>query len=70
MSMVTRDPWKNAWKKIGEYGPGFFPPSYHQMRITLLDKCYVDTQKEVDRLILKSIDQSGCTIVSDGWSNV
>ena len=70
LAMVTHDAWKSAWKKIGEYGPGFTPPTYHHMPNQLLNKCYSNTEKEVDRLIIKSIDQCGCTIVSDGWSNV
>lgn len=32
LAMVTHDAWKSAWKKIGEYGPGFTPPTYHHMR--------------------------------------
>ena len=68
--MVTQDAWKSAWKKIGEYGPGFSPPTYNHMRNQLLDKCYLQTKENVERLIIKTADQSGCTIVSDGWSNV
>ena len=40
MVMVDSDHWKRAWKKIGEFGPGFSPPTYHSMRNDLLDKCY------------------------------
>ena len=67
--IVTRDAWKDAWKRIGEYGVGFTPPTYHHMRNQLLDKCYANIEHEVQRVILNTIEQSGCTIVSDGWSS-
>ena len=70
LSMVTLDAWKTAWKRIGEFGAGFTPPTYHHMRNLLLDKCYDNMKGEVQRLILDATHQSGCTIVSDGWSNV
>lgn len=70
LAMVNHEEWKTAWKKIGEYGPTFTPPTYHHMRNQLLDKCYTNTQQDVERLIINAMDQSGCTIVSDGWSNV
>lgn len=70
LSMVTRDAWKTSWKKIGEYGAGFTPPTYHHMRNQLLDKCHLNIKDEVQRLIISETVQSGCTIVSDGWSNV
>ena len=68
--MVDSDHWKHAWKKIGEYGSGFSAPSYHTIRNELLDKCYEEVKERVSRIILSNISYSGCTIVSDGWSNV
>ena len=70
MAMVNSDHWKKAWKKIGEFSPGFSPPSYHSMRFELLDKCYEEVKERVQRVILSNISLFGCTIVSDGWSNV
>ena len=68
--MVDNVHWKRAWKKIGEFGPGFNPPSYHCMRNDLLEKCYAQVKERVQRVILSNIELSGCSIVSDGWSNV
>jgi hypothetical protein len=70
MAMVDSDHWKKAWKKIGEFGVGFSPPTYHSMRFELLEKCYEEVKERVQRVILGNISLSGCTIVSDGWSNV
>ena len=70
MLMVESDHWKKAWKKIGEFGPSFSPPTYHSMQNDLFDKCYDHVKERVQRVILNNIFLSGCTIVSDGWSNV
>lgn len=70
MTIVDSDHWKRAWKKIGEFGPGFSPPTYYSMRHELLEKCYEGVKERVHRIILSNISLSGCTIVSDGWSNV
>ena len=40
------------------------------MQNDLLDKCYDHVKERVQRVILNNILLSGCTIVSDGWSNV
>lgn len=49
--IVTRDAWKDASKCIGEYSAGYTPPTYHHMRnqILLADKCYANTQHDVQR---------------------
>ena len=70
MLMVKSDHWKKTWKKIEEFGPGFSPPTYHSMQNDLLNKCYGHVKEHVQRVILNNILLSGCTIVSDGWSNV
>ena len=40
------------------------------MQNDLLDKCYGQVKERVQRVILSNISLSGCSIVSDGWSNV
>ena len=35
-----------------------------------MEKCYGHVKECVQRVILNNILLSGCTIVSDGWSNV
>ena len=70
MLMVESNHWKKTWKKIGEFGPGFSPPTYHSMQNDLLEKCYDHVKEHVQRVISNNILLPGCTIVSDGWSNV
>ena len=70
LSIVEKEPWKRTWKKIGELGPGFSPPLYHNMRHSLLDKCDNEVKERVNRVTLSNLELSGRRIVSDGWSSV
>ena len=65
LTMVNHNEWKSAWKKIGEYGLGFTPPTYHHMQNQFLDKCYSNMQEDVKRLLIDAVNPFGCTIVSD-----
>ena len=67
LSMVDDYHSKRAWNRRGS---GFSTPSYHVMRNDLLEKCYANVKERVERVILDNLSLSGCTIVSDGWSNV
>ncbi|GBG59811.1 hypothetical protein CBR_g54913 [Chara braunii] len=44
-------------------------PSYHMLRTTLLDELDGEVQKCV-RPVLDTSRKTGCTIMSDGWSNI
>lgn len=66
MSIVDNAHWKHAWKKIGEFGSSFMPPSYHVMRHGMLDKCTDIVKERVNRVVLNNLSTTACTIVSDG----
>ena len=70
MMMVDNAHWKRAGRKIGEFGAGFDPPSYHVMQNDLLEKCYAQVKEHVQKVVLSNIELLGCSIVSDGWSNI
>ncbi|XP_076927199.1 uncharacterized protein LOC143590669 [Bidens hawaiensis] len=53
---------------IGEYGRGLPPPSYHNMRITLLNKRVEKTKKFVDSF-RPHWEEYGCSIMSDFWTD-
>ncbi|GBG76433.1 hypothetical protein CBR_g22181 [Chara braunii] len=44
-------------------------PSYHMLRTTLLDKLDGEVQKCV-RPVLDTSRETGCTIMTDGWTNI
>ena len=48
----------------------FTPPTYHVMQNDLLEKCYAQVKERMQKVIFNNIELSGCTIVSDRWSNV
>ncbi|CAH9122599.1 unnamed protein product [Cuscuta epithymum] len=55
-------------ESIGQFGPGLKPPSYHELRVPLLEEAVKDTEKlkENHEIAWK---QYGCTLMSDGWSD-
>ncbi|XP_057852417.2 uncharacterized protein LOC131062719 isoform X2 [Cryptomeria japonica] len=67
---VARNPhFRNAVQKIAEFGKGYTPPGSEAIRTTLL-------QRSKDRVTEKLADvkatwkETGCTILSDGWSDM
>ena len=70
MAIVNNAHWKHAWKKIGEFGSNFMTPLYHAMRHGMLDKYTKLVKERVERMVLRNIPTTACTIVSDGWLNV
>ncbi|XP_043693381.1 uncharacterized protein LOC122643875 [Telopea speciosissima] len=52
---------------IGQYGPGFKPPSFHDYRVPLLksEKEKVDEIKKKHKISWRK----GCTLMSDGWTD-
>ncbi|XP_027182149.1 uncharacterized protein LOC113780554 [Coffea eugenioides] len=55
-------------RKLGEYGKGLKPPSYHEMRVTFLKKEVQETLNLLN-VYKKEWKKAGCTIMSDGWSD-
>ncbi|XP_028100177.1 uncharacterized protein LOC114299600 [Camellia sinensis] len=55
-------------KKIGDYGKGLVPPSYHEIRVTFLKKEVQETLQLLDEF-KEQWKKTGCTIMSDGWSD-
>ncbi|GLJ54711.1 hypothetical protein SUGI_1175250 [Cryptomeria japonica] len=67
---VARNPhFRNAVQKIAEFGKGYTPPGSEAIRTILL-------QRSKDRVTEKLADvkatwkETGCTILSDGWSDM
>ncbi|GLJ20489.1 hypothetical protein SUGI_0372920 [Cryptomeria japonica] len=67
---VARNPhFRNAVQKIAEFGKGYTPPGSQAIRTNLL-------QRSKDRVTKKLADvkatwkETGCTILSDGWSDM
>ncbi|XP_050365434.1 uncharacterized protein LOC126783955 [Argentina anserina] len=55
-----------ACEQIAKFGPGFKPPSSHELRTWILKEEVMDVQKLMV-VHKKDWSQYGCTIMSDGW---
>ena len=53
---------------IGQYGPGYKPPSYHEVRVPLLAKTVEQTNKLKEKHEA-GWKQYGCTLMLDGWTD-
>ncbi|CAH9125516.1 unnamed protein product [Cuscuta epithymum] len=58
----------NMCELIAKHGPGFKPPSYHEIRVKYL-KQEVDLTEAVVKEHREEWKKTGCTIMSDGWSD-
>lgn len=66
---VARSPYlKNAIKKVADFGKGYVAPGSEALRTTLLKRT---KERVTNRLaeIKNSWETTGCTILSDGWSD-
>ncbi|KAL6514773.1 hypothetical protein OROGR_020352 [Orobanche gracilis] len=55
-------------ESIGQFGPGLKPPTYHELRLPLLEKAKKETYKLREKHE-KAWKQYGCTLMSDGWTD-
>eukprot|EP00898_Chlorokybus_atmophyticus_P000492 jgi/Chlat1/1443/Chrsp12S08679 len=61
--------FKNAVRAIAKFGPSYTPPTYNALRTNLLDKVKHDVDDKLGDF-RAAITSSGCTITSDGWTDV
>ncbi|KAL6566266.1 hypothetical protein OROGR_001881 [Orobanche gracilis] len=55
-------------ESIGQFGPGLKPPTYHDLRVPLLEKAKKETDKLRERHE-KAWKQYGCTLMPGGFSD-
>ncbi|GKF80658.1 hypothetical protein Tco_0239260, partial [Tanacetum coccineum] len=63
------DSFKVAIEAIGQYGPGLKPPSYHELRVPLLQK-EIDYTNGLLQNHKEEWKKHGCSIMSDAWSDI
>jgi hypothetical protein len=56
-------------ESIVQYGAGYITPSYHEVRIPLLEKAKVKTDALKEKHE-KAWKEYGCTLMSDGWTDM
>nr|GEW34725.1 hypothetical protein [Tanacetum cinerariifolium] len=65
---VKNPEFKKMIQMVGDFGRGLDPPSYHKMRVIYLKK-EVDYTKALLEDYKKEWKKTGCTLMSDGWSD-
>nr|GEV11516.1 zinc finger, CCHC-type [Tanacetum cinerariifolium] len=65
---VKNPEFKKMIQMVGDFGSGLDPSSYHEMRVTYLKK-EVDYTKALLEDYKKEWKKTGCTLMSDGWSD-
>ncbi|XP_073036746.1 uncharacterized protein [Primulina eburnea] len=65
---IDNDSFKKFVEALGQYGPGYIPPSQYQLREPLL-KGEVEKTKETLKKQEEEWENNGCSIMIDGWSD-
>ncbi|KAL6661838.1 hypothetical protein ACP70R_001222 [Stipagrostis hirtigluma subsp. patula] len=68
LNVVNSRSWEILLESIGQYGPGYRSPSYHDMRNPLLDRA-VQKTNELRAKHEQAWKEYGCTLMSDGWTD-
>lgn len=68
LNVVNSRSWEIMLESIGQYGPGYLSPSYHQLRNSLLERA-VDKTNEVRKKHEEAWKKYGCTLMSDAWTD-
>lgn len=65
---VNYDSFGPAIEAIGQYGPGMKLPTYHEVRVPLLNNEVEETNKIVEEH-KKEWEKVGCSVMCDGWKD-
>jgi hypothetical protein len=68
LNVINSRAFEIMLEAVGQYGPGYVKPSYHDVRVPLLEKAKksVDEIKKTHEL---AWTEFGCTLMSDGWTD-
>ncbi|KAM0919152.1 hypothetical protein ACQ4PT_008394 [Festuca glaucescens] len=69
LNIVNSRSWEILLESIGQYGADYITPSYHEVRIPLLEKAKVKTDALKEKHE-KAWKEYGCTLMSDGWTDM
>ncbi|XP_066391968.1 uncharacterized protein [Miscanthus floridulus] len=68
LNVINSRSWEVLLESIGQYGPGYRSPSYHDVRTPLLERA-VNRTVELRKKHEEAWKEYGCTIMSDGWTD-
>lgn len=67
-NVVNNDAFQQLLEAVGQFGPGYIPPTQYQLREPLLKQA-VETTKETVKEQEAEWKKSGCSIMTDAWSD-
>lgn len=65
---VNNDAFQQLLEAVGQFGPGYIPPTQYQLREPLLKQA-VENSKETVKKQEEEWKKSGCSIMTDAWSD-
>ncbi|XP_066318527.1 uncharacterized protein [Miscanthus floridulus] len=68
LNVINSRSWEVLLESIGQYGPRYRSPSYHDVRTLLLERA-VNRTAELRKKHEEAWKEYGCTIMSDGWTD-
>ncbi|XP_066392488.1 uncharacterized protein [Miscanthus floridulus] len=68
LKVINSRSWEVLIESIGQYGPGYRSPSYHDIRVPLLEKA-VNRTSELRKKHEEAWKEYGYTIMFDGWTD-
>jgi hypothetical protein len=68
LNVVNSRSWEVMLESIGQYGPGYHGPSYHEARIPWLERV-VKRTSELRSKHEEAWKEYGCTLMSGGWTD-
>ena len=67
-NVARTEEFAKMFESVAKHGPGFKPPSYHEIRVKYLRKKYDSTMQDIEEH--KSYwKKFGCSIMTDGWTD-
>jgi hypothetical protein len=69
LNVVNSRSWEIMLESIGQYGPGYRGPSYHDIRVPWLERA-VERTSSMTAKHEESWKEYGCSLMSDSWTDV
>lgn len=69
LNVVNSRSWEIMLESIGQYGPGYQGPSYHDVRVPWLERA-VERTSSLRSKHEESWKEYGCSLMSDSWKDI
>ncbi|ESQ50742.1 hypothetical protein EUTSA_v10022981mg [Eutrema salsugineum] len=66
---IDNEPFRLFCEALGQFGPGWVPPSQYQLREPLLNEEYQRTKEKL-KTLEEEWDKEGCSVMTDSWTDM